>query len=191
MTVTAEIDPPWTQPSHPKLLKVNHVPGHHQSYASSLVSLPAGSLFTPITNHFYTKQRGWPTVEAPNGDHIDLNSDLFYVNHSCAPSLEYDANKMEVRVSRDQDLHAGDLLTFFYPSTEWHMVQHFECFCREPRCLGMIMGASELGKKKLEGFWLNEHIRERVEKQHKEMEREGVDGVDGYKQVGRVEMRTA
>ena len=56
------------------------------------------------------------------------------------------------------------------------------------------MGAGELGKAKLEGFWLNGHIWERLEEQHKEMEREDVDGVDGYKQAGRVgavEMRTA
>lgn len=57
------------------------------SYSTSLVSLPAGSLFSPIRNHFFIKDRTWSTVEAANGMHIDLNSDLFYVNHSCAPSL--------------------------------------------------------------------------------------------------------
>ncbi|KAL8792784.1 MAG: hypothetical protein Q9195_004597 [Heterodermia aff. obscurata] len=186
MTVTAELDPPWAQPSHPKLVKVHRVPGQHQSYAKSLVTLPRGSLFTLITNHFFIKQRTWPSVEAPNGDHIDLNSDLFYVNHSCAPSLEFDVNKMEVRVSKDRDLHEGDLLTFFYPSTEWQMVQHFECFCNAPRCLGTIMGASELGKSKLEGLWLNEHIQKRLENQHNGTAQENADERDGFGKVGKV-----
>ncbi|CAO1606318.1 hypothetical protein XANCAGTX0491_009817 [Xanthoria calcicola] len=164
MTANSD-DPPWQQPSHPQLVRVHRTPGQFASYATSLVSLPAGSVFSPITNHFFIKQRTWPSVEAANGMHIDLNSDLFYVNHSCAPSLEYDVNKMEVRVSRDRDLHRGDLLTFFYPSTEWDMVQPFECTCKERGCLGMIMGASELGKDALKKYWLNTHIEQRLESQ--------------------------
>ncbi|KAI4235520.1 MAG: hypothetical protein LQ352_008085 [Teloschistes flavicans] len=159
--------PPGEQPSHPDLVKVHRIDGQYQSYPTSLVTLPAGSLFSPITGHFFIKHRTWPSVEAPNGTHIDLSSDLFYVNHSCAPSLEYDVNKMEVRVSKYEDLHKDDLLTFFYPSTEWHMVQPFECHCRKRSCLGTIRGARELGKAKLAGYWLNAHINERLEKQAK------------------------
>ncbi|KAL8846646.1 MAG: hypothetical protein Q9221_008274 [Calogaya cf. arnoldii] len=164
MSVSSDY-PTWQQPTHPKLMKVHDIPGQFASYATSLVSLPAGSVFSPITNHFFIKERSWPTVEAANGMHIDLNSDLFFVNHSCTPSLEYDVNKMEVRVSRDKDLHEGDMLTFFYPSTEWHMAQPFECTCNEACCLGTIKGSSELGKAKLKDYWLNTHIRERLEKQ--------------------------
>lgn len=72
---------------------------------------------------------------------------------------------MEVRVSKDRDLHEGDLLTFFYPSREWHMAQPFECNCYDPGCLGAIMGASELGKARLDGYWLNQHIKDRLENQ--------------------------
>ena len=190
MTFNSE-NPPWEQPSHPELVRVHRIPGQFASYATSLVSLPAGSVFSPITNHFFVKQRTWPSVEAANGMHIDLNSDLFYVNHSCAPSLEYDVNNMEVRVSKDRDLHRGDLLTFFYPSTEWHMVQPFECSCNERGCLGMIMGASELGKKILKGYWLNTHIEERLERQAQSMaeysngavDRRNADSVDNIVMV--------
>ncbi|KAL8750488.1 MAG: hypothetical protein Q9199_007032 [Rusavskia elegans] len=164
MTVTS-LSPSWEQPSHPELIKVHRIDGQYRSYSTSLVSLPAGSLFSPIRNHFFIKDRTLSTVEAANGMHIDLNSDLFYVNHSCTPSLEYDVSRMEVRVSRDRDLHEDDLLTFFYPSTEWHMAQPFECNCHSPGCLGTIMGASELGKAKLDGYWLNQHIKDRLEDQ--------------------------
>ena len=68
---------------------------------------------------------------------------------------------MEVRVSRYRDLKEGDILSFFYPSTEWTMVQPFMCFCNEETCLGKINGASQMGKAKLKGYWLNQHIEEK------------------------------
>lgn len=156
--------PAWQQPSHPNLIQVHNIPGTYNSYATSLVSLPAGAPFSPITGYFFIKERTWPSVEAPSGRHIDLNSDLFYVNHSCNPSLEYDTTKMEVRVSRHRDLKQGDVLSFFYPSTEWQMAQPFECFCGEAACLGKIMGAGQMGRVDLEGYWLNQHIEEKLAK---------------------------
>ena len=79
---------------------------------------------------------------------------------------------MEARVSRDRDLEVGDLLTFFYPSTEWVMVQPFECFCKEGVCLGNIRGAGEMGRERLGGAWLNEHVEEKLREQEgKEMEK--------------------
>ncbi|KAL8981570.1 MAG: hypothetical protein Q9205_003687 [Flavoplaca limonia] len=172
MTSSPSPSPSWEQPSHPKLIKVHRIAGAHLSYSTSLVSLPAGSLFSPIENHFFVKDRDWTSVEAADGTHIDLNSDLFFVNHSCAPSLEYDVNRMEVRVSRDRDLHRGDLLTFFYPSTEWDMAQPFECHCNDQLCLGTIKGASGLGNARLKKYWLNTHIRERLENQAERENRE-------------------
>ncbi|KAI4092211.1 MAG: hypothetical protein LQ339_007977 [Xanthoria mediterranea] len=153
MTVTS-LSPPWEQPSHRNLIKVHGIDG------------------CPITNHFFVKDRTWATGEAANGMSIDLNSDLYYVNHSCAPSLEYDVKRMEGRVSRYRDLHEGDLLTFFYPSTEWHMAQPSECNCHAPGCLGTIMGASEVGKARLDGYWLNKHIQERLGTRAETVEKE-------------------
>ena len=64
-------------------------------------------------------------------------------------------------MSRHRDLKEGDVLSFFYPSTEWHMVQPFECFCGEAACLGKIMGAGQMGKVNLKANWLNQHIEEK------------------------------
>ncbi|KAL9612964.1 MAG: hypothetical protein Q9167_002493 [Letrouitia subvulpina] len=156
--------PPWLQPSHPNLIKVHNIPQTSSSYATSLVSLPAGALFTPITNYVLIPHRTWPSVQSARpGMHIDLNSDLFFVNHGCVPSLEFDVEKMEVRVSRERDLKVGDLLTFFYPSTEWEMVQAFDCFCNEEGCLGQIVGASQMPRTSLQGYWVNRHVRERLD----------------------------
>lgn len=166
MTIIVE-DPPWGQPSHPNLIKVHRAPGSYRSYATSLVSLPDGSFFTPITNHFFIPERTWPSIEAPNSRHMDLNSDLFYLNYSCTPGLEKDMTKMEARVSRYRDLQEGDLLTFFYPSTKWHMVQPFERFCNEEVCLSKVVRSGDLERAKRRGYWLNPHIKERLKKEHR------------------------
>ncbi|KAB8242433.1 hypothetical protein BDV35DRAFT_366204 [Aspergillus flavus] len=54
--------------------------------------------------------------------------------------------RFEVRVSDDRPLTVGDELTFFYPSTEWTMVQPFQCGCGAGlrRCLGRVAGASQI-----------------------------------------------
>ncbi len=49
--------------------------------------------------------------------------------------------RLEMRVSRYRDLSEGDVLSFFYPSTERHMAGSFTRFCKEPTCLGEIVGA--------------------------------------------------
>jgi hypothetical protein len=60
-------------------------------------------------------------------------------------------------------LKAGEELTFFYPSTEWDMAQGFDCFCGSKTCKGWIDGAKNMKTEKMEGMWLNAHIRELLE----------------------------
>jgi hypothetical protein len=83
-----------------------------------------------------------------------------YVNHSCKPSVVFDMERWEVRVSSERDLKEGDELTFFYPSTEWHMAQPFECGCKEEGCRGWIKGASDMDESVLREYWLNGHVEE-------------------------------
>lgn len=52
----------------------------------------------------------------------------------------------------------GDELSFFYPSTEWHMAQPFDCLCGTPTCRGRIAGARDMTEAQLDGVWLNGHI---------------------------------
>jgi hypothetical protein len=137
------------------------------SYAYSLVSLPAGSLFTKITGTT-SGTKAYSSVQTGPDTHIELNSDLLYCNQSCDPSLEFDMATFEVRVSRERDLKAGDALTFWYPSTEWSMAQPFKCECGSAKCKGYINGAGQMEESVVRGYWLNEHIEkmlaERAEK---------------------------
>ena len=87
---------------------------------------------------------------------------MLFINHSCAPSLEFDMARFEVRVVKERALREGDELSFFYPSTEWRMAQPFKCQCDAPRriYLGRIQGAETSDKAVLSHYWLNEHIEE-------------------------------
>ncbi|KAL4803805.1 hypothetical protein BDV18DRAFT_162814 [Aspergillus unguis] len=147
------------QPTHPTLLRVNYSPAAFSSSASSLVSLPAGSLFAKITTATPAK-KAYTSVQTSRDEHIELNSDLVFCNHSCEPSLNFDMGKMEVRVVEGRDLKEGDALTFFYPSSEWDMDQGFQCLCGSEKCKGWIGGAKDMKREELEGYWLNKHIVE-------------------------------
>ncbi|KAK4990166.1 hypothetical protein LTR66_006867 [Elasticomyces elasticus] len=144
------------------VLGVHKSPDAFGSYAFSKVSLPAGSFFARITNPIPTSTIAYTSVQVSRDKHIELNSDLVYTNHSCDPNLEYDMERFEVRVGKDRDLRKGEKLGFFYPSTEWEMVQPFECNCGSERCIGLVEGANKIDSETLRGYWLNRHIAELV-----------------------------
>jgi len=89
---------------------------------------------------------------------MKLNSDLVYMNHSCAPTAILDTAKMEVRANKP--IHRGTPVTFFYPSTEWDMAQPFQCNCGAKECLGEINGAKHMERHVLRKYFLNQHIKQ-------------------------------
>ncbi|PHH66653.1 hypothetical protein CDD81_6490 [Ophiocordyceps australis] len=157
----AEFTPFWQQPSHPERIKLVKGQQAYHSAVYSLVSLPAGALFAKITTATPVSHTTYTSVATGNDTRIELNSDLVYCNHSCAPSLIFDMTRFEVRVAPDRPLKAGDMLTFFYPSTEWQMVQPFDCECGAgEKCLGFISGSANVDSSVLSRYWLNQHIRQ-------------------------------
>ncbi|KAF3911165.1 hypothetical protein AA313_de0208930 [Arthrobotrys entomopaga] len=162
----------FSQPTHPDRILVLTSDAAYKSSAQSLISLPAGSLFAKITTATYVDKRTYTSVATGPNSRIELNSDLVFCNHSCKPSLIFDMIRFEVRVSDERDLRVGDPLTFFYPSSEWSMVQPFDCECGAGvDCLGYISGARDIDYHILEKYWLNQHIRKLVEeKKNKETE---------------------
>lgn len=150
-----------TPPTHPDRLQVVRSSKAFASGAVSLVDLPAGAVFAPITTAT-PGPKAWTSVQTGRDSHIELNSDLVFCNHSCTPSLNFDMHKMEVRVVDDRPLKKGDALTFFYPSSEWEMDQPFVCTCGagEGICIGSIAGAKNMSRDTLGRYWLNPHIEE-------------------------------
>ena len=135
---------------------------YYKSWAESLVDLPAGAIFARINGVTPTSKRDYDTVQSSTSSHFIWNSDLYYCNHSCSPTLECDTSTWEVRVSRDRPLRKGDVLSVFYPSTEWIMAREFTCWCGagEKRCCGTIRGARDMDDADLRRYWLNRHIYE-------------------------------
>ena len=154
--------PPWVAPDTSALLQVNKSSVPFSSFATSKISFPAGALFARITTVTHAPRQTYSSVQVGRDAHVELNSDILFINHSCAPSLEFDMARFEVRVVKERALREGDELSFFYPSTEWTMAQPFDCRCNAPNgiCLGRIEGAETLGKAVLSRYWLNEHIEE-------------------------------
>lgn len=158
-TLTEPVSVKTPPATHPDILHVARSSEAFGSGAISLVDLPAGALFAKITTATPSK-KAWTSVQTGRNSHIELNSDLVFCNHSCDPSLVFDMGKMEVRVVDHRPLKKGDVLTFFYPSSEWEMDQPFDCTCGagENICRGRISGAKTMPKQQLEGYWLNDHI---------------------------------
>lgn len=178
------LTPTWVQPSHPQIMQVVHDspdPNEYRSYAVSSVALPAGAVFARLSAPpLAPATRAYSSVQTSAATHVELNSDLVYINHSCAPSLEFDVAAMEIRVAADRagGLAVGDELTFFYPSTEWDMAQPFRCRCGEAACKGWIAGASRMDEEALRGYWLNEWLAQAVREKWRKEKRK-VDAVNG------------
>ncbi|KAM5345749.1 hypothetical protein ACJ41O_011610 [Fusarium nematophilum] len=156
----APLVPHWKQPSHPDVQEVVVVNADEFTTKSiSKVSLAPFSVFakfdfppcTPANEPTYA------TVQTGRDSHLNLNSDLLYINHSCEPTLLFDVGNFNILVG-PKGLKPGDELTFFYPSTEWHMSQPFDCLCGTPSCRGRIAGARDMIDAQLDGIWLNGHI---------------------------------
>jgi hypothetical protein len=139
------------------ILEVRRSTKAFASGAHSLIDAPAGSLFAVIQGAT-PAPKAYSTVQIGPTEHVELNSKLVYCNHSCAPAVEFDVAKMEVRVVKNKDLKVGDPITFFYPSSEWEMAQPFKCNCGAKECWGWISGAKDMDENVLKRYWLNEHI---------------------------------
>jgi hypothetical protein len=102
------------------------------------------------------------TVQVAAEKHITLVPEfLQYTNHSCSPNVFFDTSTMEVICLKA--IQPGEELTFFYPSTEWEMVQPFICNCGSSECLQLINGASHIPKDILNRYRLTDFIRRMID----------------------------
>lgn len=101
------------------------------------------------------------TVQVDIDKHIMLQPEhLQYINHSCDPNVFFDTYLMKVVALKA--IGEGDEMTFFYPSTEWNMVQPFKCFCGTARCLGEIKGAAHISPEVLRSYKVTRFIQQQL-----------------------------
>lgn len=179
----------WAQPSHPSSLKVRSSPalasGSSDKNAPSFNltatasrTIPANTLIARNTSTTLATTKDYSTVQVSRTEHIRLNSDLLYCNHSCGPNVRFVTSTLAMgsegqgkaepavegpvegalEVWSLQEIAEGEELRFFYPSTEWEMSQPFRCSCGADGCLGWVDGAKKLSSETLRKYWLSEHI---------------------------------
>jgi hypothetical protein len=103
------------------------------------------------------------TVQLNEQEHILIAPEfLQYINHSCNPNVFFDTTDRVITCLRK--IEAGEEITFFYPSTEWSMVQEFDCYCKTQKCLGRIQGALHLHPAILQAYQLSDYIKQKLER---------------------------
>ncbi|RKP03042.1 hypothetical protein CXG81DRAFT_7908, partial [Caulochytrium protostelioides] len=108
----------------------------------SLTRITPGSLVAEFQGLRRTPERSYLSVQVGRNEHVLLNSEFQYMNHSCDPNVYFDLPLMRIRALKN--INIGDEITYFYPSTEWSMVEPFDCWCKSRLCLGRIAGAEAL-----------------------------------------------
>ena len=88
-TEMAPLQPHWQQPSHPAVQEVIINEAEFTSKSLSRVALPPFGLFAKMAFPPCTAadEPTYATVQMAKDRHLNLNSDLLYINHSCEPSL--------------------------------------------------------------------------------------------------------
>jgi hypothetical protein len=124
----------------------------------------SGEIICSFAAGIILNQPTYLTVQISEQEHITLEPEfLQYINHSCSPNVFFNTKTFQLVAL--QDLNVGDEITFFYPSTEWDMVQPFSCFCNSKNCLQTIQGASHLSKEILQQYRLTDFIQQQLYKQ--------------------------
>ena len=138
-----------------------------KSLLSNQNALFALQTFEPgeVISDFYAggiyTQPTYLTVQTGIDRHITLQPEfLQYINHSCAPNVFFDTTTMQLICLRP--IGEEEELTFFYPSTEWDMVQPFNCYCGSSNCLGEIRGAAYLSAKNITQYRLTDFIQQQL-----------------------------
>ncbi|KAF9477761.1 hypothetical protein BDN70DRAFT_91691 [Pholiota conissans] len=167
-------------PTHREFL-VEFAPGEYSSSLKSLKAFKAGQIMAVLKGLTTKAKKAYTSVQCGRGpyDHIELNNDLVYINHSCEPNVAFDLsspNMSKWNLRALKDIRPGDTLTFFYPSTEWDMDQSFSCECGTASCLGTIQGAKYLSKSAIQarGFvspWIQSLVSERDARNAKSSEK--------------------
>ena len=105
----------------------------------------------------------WQSVQIGPNRHVDDPACMNLLNHSCAPTVRIHVGRRAVIAHRR--IRKGEVLSFFYPSTEWRMARPFPCHCGAPGGLTEVRGARDLPLSVLRRFPLSAHIRRMKEQQ--------------------------
>jgi hypothetical protein len=135
--------------------------GQNALFASR--SFRAGELIADFSAGTIAAEPTYLTVQIGIGKHITLQP-LFlqYINHSCEPNVFFNTTTMQLTALKE--INKDEEFTFFYPSTEWQMIQPFNCYCGSRECLGEIRGAAFLPRSAWKKHKLTDFIQQQLAK---------------------------
>lgn len=132
-----------------------------QQQLSSLQAYQPGDILCSFHAGETVEQPTYLTVQTGIDRHITLRPEfLQYINHSCDPNVFFDTTSFQLVCLKP--IEAGEEFTFFYPSTEWDMIQPFVCQCHSANCLQLIQGASYLSTETLDKYRLTDFIQQQL-----------------------------
>ena len=137
--------------------EINQIKSLNQQLLRSKKNFKKGDVLCSFSESKIGFEITYLTVQISEFEHITLKPTyLQYINHSCDPNAFFDVDAMNLIAVKD--IKEQEELTFFYPSTEWSMVQPFDCFCKSDTCLHRIEGASKIQITTLKEYKLSSFI---------------------------------
>jgi uncharacterized protein YchJ len=137
--------------------EINQISNTNQQLLRSKKRFNSNDIITSFSKSKVGFDVTYLTVQISEKEHISLQPEfLQYINHSCDPNVFFDVDSMNLIALKD--IEENEELTFFYPSTEWKMVQPFDCFCESENCLKTIKGASYIELEVLKKYKLSSFI---------------------------------
>lgn len=143
--------------------KIEIVSGGIQSHACIIAhsDFAIGDVIYVTDDVMFFDKQTYQTIQVSPDVHL-LDIVLAHLNHSCDPNTYIDCSTESPKLIAHKAITKGDELTFFYPSTELHMVQPFQCLCGSEHCIGLITGSTELSAESLMVHRLNDHVKKVV-----------------------------
>jgi SET domain len=122
------------------------------------IAVPKGALIHSWKGARVVRRPTYKSVQIGRHRHVLDPDCLNLLNHSCDPNVRIDIPRRTVVARRA--IAKGELLTIFYPATEWEMARPFRCRCGAPGGLDRVRGAKHLSRSVLRGRGLSRHIRD-------------------------------
>lgn len=140
-------------------VKQSDITGQKALYAT--LSFNSGDILYTYEVQDVLPKPNYLSIQSDDFEHLMLNPHyLHWIDHSCEPNVFFDLpNKTLVCI---QQIKPGDKLTFFYPSTDWDMIQPFKCHCKANSCLDLIQGAYHLQPEVLSKYKLSSFIQAKL-----------------------------
>ncbi len=114
--------------------------------AKSLVAsrnIAAGKIVIHLAGSLVSKPSKY-SIQISETTHLEspMESLHNYIDHSCDPTCYIDWETLNLVSIKG--ISEGEKITYNYCTSEWDMVEKFECDCKTATCLGVVRGAKYL-----------------------------------------------